>query len=98
MGEAERERSHLGEADQPPDSDSSGTMDEPRPTVSWKCNYPPGQKLHKLHVDLNSARLGAQRRRHDLQGHMRVRHQLAHCERLVVGQVAHDHGDEARAI
>ena len=34
VGEAEWERSHLGEADQPPDSDSSGTMDEPGPSLS----------------------------------------------------------------
>ena len=34
VGEAERERSCLGEADRPPDSDSSGTMDEPGPSLS----------------------------------------------------------------
>ena len=34
VGEAEREHSCLGEADQPPDSDSSGTMDEPGPSLS----------------------------------------------------------------
>ena len=34
MGEAERECSRRVEADQPPDSDSSGTMDEPGPSLS----------------------------------------------------------------
>ena len=34
VGEVERERSRLGEANRPPDSDSSGTMDEPRPSLS----------------------------------------------------------------
>ena len=34
VGEAERERSHLGEADQPLDSDFSSTMDEPGPSLS----------------------------------------------------------------
>ena len=34
VGKAEWERSCLGEADRPPDSDSSGTMDEPGPSLS----------------------------------------------------------------
>ena len=34
VGKAEREHSRLGEADQLPDSDSSGTMDEPGPSLS----------------------------------------------------------------
>ena len=34
VSKAEQERSRLGEADQPPDSDSSGTMDEPGPSLS----------------------------------------------------------------
>ena len=34
VGEAERERSRWGEANRPLDSDSSGTMDEPRPSLS----------------------------------------------------------------
>ena len=34
VSEAEWERSHLGEANRPPDSNSSGTMDEPGPSLS----------------------------------------------------------------
>ena len=34
VGEAEQEHSRLGEADHPPDSDSSSTMDGPRPSLS----------------------------------------------------------------